>query len=135
MDGKTPSWVRLRSEFEENINLVDLDIDDRSILNVPHYSRMCAVQFKLSFIGIVYEEGRSIPWLRAVHVGFVVDKVALGKFLFRTSVVPCHDVPPMMRTDSTLIQQKAAPLNSTHKQFPNIKCARDYQLLTKISVL
>ena len=38
---------------------------------------MYAVWIKLRFIGVIYEEGRSILWQRAVDVGFVVDKVAL----------------------------------------------------------
>jgi hypothetical protein len=46
-----------------------------------------------------------------------------ASFSSRTSVVPCYDVPPMMRTDfsltdSTLIQKKTASLNNTHKLTP-----------------
>jgi hypothetical protein len=73
-------WVRLRSESEENIKLVDLGIDDRLILDVPHYSRMCAVCIGLRFVGVICEEGRSIVWLRAVHVGFVVDSGTAASF-------------------------------------------------------
>jgi hypothetical protein len=84
---------------------------------------MCAEWFKLRFIGIVYEEGCSIPWLRAVNVGFVVDKVALKQVSLRErSVVPCHEVQPICTdislTDSTLIQQNTVSLNSTHKLKP-----------------
>jgi hypothetical protein len=46
------------------------------------------------FIDIMYEEGPSIPWLRTVHMGFVVDKVALRQVSLREFLLsPVGDVP------------------------------------------
>jgi hypothetical protein len=64
------------------------------ISNAPHYSRMCAVWIRRTFIHIIYEEGPSISWLRAVHIGFVVDKVALRQVSLREFLLsPVSDVP------------------------------------------
>jgi hypothetical protein len=64
--------------------LVDLGIDDNNIISA---SLQYGLDGGLSVF--IYEEEPSTPWLRAVHVGFVVDKEALRQ-VSRISVVPCQ---------------------------------------------
>ena len=85
------------------VNLVDLGIDDRLTSNELQYSRMCAVWIKLRFTCTIYEEGPSIQRLGTVHVGFVLDKVALRKvILLEVLLSPVSQVPSMIRTDFSL---------------------------------